>query len=339
MRFVIVIASVVALSGCGWIAQSQVRKYERKVITYERLAPDAEALGRGDTRSTIDMLGLMDDWTGHIGQQDLPPIERQKLVDRLHAAKRHYLLGASQLTDSPDLGYALATSALTEGDREALAIVRKLADARAARRQAQFPAAKTYAIVKRGELGTTTSSNLAIHGGHVSGTTSTRTVLKPGNCVFATRPFGAEGTPNPGLTFRIVGKASVHVRCYLNRDLYALPERDGELEFSVEGEDVFPTVSRRIPLVRAEGMQFVDFVLHADVFDDRREFAATRVTLTYSYTKDLVVVWDHGAQRLRKERPRYELSESPVFWDRDGEPLSSVAATAPAPARGTPRPR
>jgi hypothetical protein len=330
-----VAVAMVALAGCGWIAQGQVKKYERKVVTYEQLQPDAEALGRGDTRTTSDMLQKMADWEGYIGQRDMPPVERQKLVDRLGAARIRYLLAAAQLTDTPDLGYALAIGALGKDNADALGIVRRLADARGTRRRELHAKDRTYSMVVAGEtMWQTTSSGMSVRNGVVTSAHERKDlVLKPGNCVFATRPFGAEGTPNPGLTFRFVGaEPAIHVRCYVNRDLAGLPDREAELIASVPGSASFSDV-KRLPRVSAPGMKFVDFVLSGRVFDARLPFAHARIVLSYSYTKDIVAVPDKkGVLRMRKERPEIELSSSPLFWDRDGTLPEVVASPAVAPA-------
>ncbi|MCW5807805.1 MAG: hypothetical protein KIT31_35965 [Deltaproteobacteria bacterium] len=321
--------AAMAAGGCAWVAQGQVNKYERRVVVYEQQQPDGEALGRGDTRSTADMLQKMAEWQGYIGERDLPPVERQKLVDRLAAARVKYLLAAAQLTDTPDLGYALATRALASDNPDALAIVRRLADARGARRQELLATDRTYSLVIPGEtVMATTSEGMSVRNGVVTSSHVRKELtLKAGNCVFATRPFGAEGTPNPGLTFRFVGAQPViHARCYVNRDLAALPAREGELIVSVPGSAEFSEHVQRLPRVSAPGMKFVDFVLSGKIFDARRPFAPAMIHLAYAYTKDLVAVPDRdGVLRLRKERPEVELAGSPVFWDRDGTLPGSVA--------------
>jgi hypothetical protein len=328
-----------AASGCAWVAKGQVNKYDRRVKTYERLAPDGEALGRGDIRSTSEIVSQMANWIAEIKQQsDIPQVERQKLIDRLELAVRRYLIAAAQLTDTPDLGYALAVRAVTYDDPDAIAVVRRLAEARGERRQQLFAETHTYAVVKRGETTmATTSSGASVVNGKVAGRHETReVVLKDGNCVFATRPFGAEGVRNPTLTFRLIGTQPIHVRCYLNRDLSTLPGREPELTVTVLGGG--PKVGghvQRIPFVSAPGMPAIDFVLDPIAFDDRKPFRAATVLLSYSYTlPDLVVVYDHGRQVLRKERGELELAGSPVFWDRDGTP-SSASTSANAPVRAT----
>lgn len=325
------LAVLAMVSGCAWIAQGQVHKYERRVVAFEKVQPDAEALGRGDTRSTTDMLQNMAEWQSYIEHRDLPPIDRQKLVDRVAAARTRYLLAASQLTDTPDLGYALATRALGADNAEALAVVRRLADARGTRRQELLAKDHTYSMVVPGKtVMATTSSGMSVHDGRVTSShVRSEAVLESGNCVFATRPFSAEGTPNPGLTFRFVGrKPVIHARCYINRDLAALPSQEGELIVSVPGSAEFSEHVQRLPRVSAPGMKFVDFVLTGDVFDERRPYAPVQVVLGYAYTRDLVAVPDRdGVLRLRKERPEIELSRSPMFWDRDGT-LPETTASA-----------
>jgi hypothetical protein len=182
-----------------------------------------------------------------------------------------------------------------------------------------------------------TSSSAAFRDGRqVGGHTRRELVLEAGNCVFATRPFSSEGVANPGLTFRVVGKDPVvHARCYVNRELAALPPREGQLLVSVLGRETIPTKTITLPRVSAEGMPAVDFVLRGDMFDDRLPFLATQVVLSYTYTRDIVAVPDRdGVLRMRKERPELELSRSPLFWDRDGALPAHVAAPTTG-ARGS----
>jgi hypothetical protein len=272
------------------------------------------------------MLHKIAEWSGYIEQQQLPPVDRQRLVDRLEASRRRYMLAAAPLANTPDLGYWLATMALTAHDPDALALVRKLSDARAERRQRMFSTTHTYSMVKDGETQmTTVSSGMSIQNGQVVDQySSSRLELKPGNCVFATHAFGAVGRPNPGLTFSVVGKApEFFARCYLNRDVLALPDREGEFVITVPGEGLIPNRSWSAPRPRVwpEGKRYFDFVLgrsDGQLVDDRYEFTAMRVTLAYEYTGDNVVVWVNGAARVRKERHQVMLADSPVFWDRDG---------------------
>jgi hypothetical protein len=274
---------VVMLGGCAWVGLAKVNKLSRQVVAYEKLQPDAEALGRGDPATTQHALREMADWSFHIGQQDLPPVERQHLIDRLDAARRRYLLAAAKLTDTPDLGYALARMALAPGDTEALALVRSLGDARAERRQTLFASAKTYAI----EDGTD-----AI-----------------GNCVFATRAFGDDTTPNLALTFRLRGRTAFYARCYLERDPAGLPKADASW---VLGAPAGAFAVRMLP-VRSD--RFRDFLV-TPTRDPAKQFAHVQIDLGYDYSDGLVLVWERGTSFLKKRMRTLKLADSPVFWER-----------------------
>lgn len=309
----------VAMAGCAWIAQGQVNKYDRRVRSFEALTPDTDGLARGDTAPTLKMLQQFEDWSGYISQQKLPAADQAKLVARMDVARVRYLLASARVANTPDLGYALASMAVTEGDDTPLATLRELSDARVARRQREFSEKRTYSYVVRGELATRSTGTTRIAGGKVVQQTSSTTLIeKPGNCVFATRAFGTEGVANQALVFRIVGaRPSIHVRCYLNRDLYTLPELDAEIHVSIPG-----LFQRSFSVPRGHARKF-DFVI--DNTDVRVPFQPGQLTLTYEYTKDLIVVWENGAQRPRKERGVFTLSESPVLWDRDGSPPQTAA--------------
>jgi hypothetical protein len=304
-----------ALGGCAFIEKGQVNKYSRQVAAYEKLAPDAEALGRGDTHTTEDALEEMSDWAGYIGEQDLPPVDRQKLVDRLDDARRRYLLAAAKLANTPDLGYALARMTLAKGDVEALAVVRELADARAARRQELFATSHTYFI----DLGndpvwkTTAASASYVDGQLVSSHTHMQAVDRTGNCVFATKAFGKEGTKNSALTFRLVGDAPVYVRCYLRKDPQALPYADREWVISTSAGGF--SVKGLTPA--SSSAKYRDFLLTPHGMPEDDGFAHLEIALSYEYSDGTEVYWDdQGVSRLRKRMLSIDLASSPVFWER-----------------------
>lgn len=282
MRFAIL---VVLASGCAWVVQAKVDKLGRQVAAYERLAPDAESLRRGDPTITLRHVQEMREWASHIEQQDLSRLDRQRLVDRLAAAERHYLLAAAGLADTPDLGYALARQALDGDDDEALAIVRTLSDARAERRQALFASAHTYAVA-----------------GSADGV---------GNCVFATRAFAHDASPNPTLTFRLRGRTAFFVRCYLERDPAGLPRADGSW---VIGASAGAFAVKMLP---ATSPRYRDFLVTPTTVPGRR-YAHLQIDLSYDHSDGLVLVWDRlrQTQLLKKRMRTIKLATSPVFWER-----------------------
>lgn len=277
------LAILVLLSGCSWLVQAKANKLGRQVAAYERLAPDAESLGRGDPAITLRHVGEMAQWSFHIDQQDLPRVEKQRLVDRLTAAKRRYLLAAAGIANTPDLGYALARQALEKNDEEALAIVRTLNDARAERRQKLFASAHTYAI-EDGSDGM-------------------------GNCVFAMQPFG-DGA-NPALTFRLRGRTAFYVRCYLERDASTLPRSDGTW---VIGASAGGFAVKILPVRDARSRDF----LVTPTLDPGDRYAALQIDLSYEYSDGLVLVWDKDRRTnlLEKRMRTIKLATSPVFWER-----------------------
>jgi len=309
--------TLVLVTGCAFIARSRVDRLSRQIDAYERLAPDAESLGRGDVQPTTDAVRQMGQWADHIEQQDLPPVERQRLVDRLAAARHRYLLAAARLADTPDLGYALARTALTADDPDALALVRELSDKRAKRRQELFATAHTYEL----DLGDdpvwkTTSSGMAVVDGQVVAQHSTAELVeRPGNCVFATRAFPAEGKPNPGLTFRLVGRHAFYLRCYVRRDPAGLPRADGTWVVGVSAGTF--DVKGLTPAHSSQ--RYRDFLITpAADGASRGEFAHLQVDLSYDYSDGFEVVWDEqGVRRLQKRMRTVQLAGSPVFWERD----------------------
>jgi hypothetical protein len=278
-----VLVMTIALAGCAWVARSKTTKLSRQVAAYEKLSPDAEALGRGDPATTTHTLREIADWSFHIGQQDVSPVDRQHLIDRLEAARRRYLLAAAKLANTPDLGYALAQMALAPGDTEALAIVRALGDARAERRQTLFASSKTYAI----EDGTDAV----------------------GNCVFATRPFGDDTTPNPALTFRLIGRTAFYARCYLERDPSGLPASDASWVIGV-GDG-----GAAVKILPVRSSRFRDFLV-TPTRDLGKHYAHLQVDLNYDYSDGLVLVWERNTQVLKKRMRTIKLAGSPVFWER-----------------------
>jgi hypothetical protein len=317
----LLVAPLCLAAGCALLAQAHVRKYDRQVQAYERVQPDAKALGRDDIASTSHMTSEMDDWAGYIRGQGLPKADVEKLVARLEVAKRRYYLAAGKLTQTPDIGFYLAMFGLIDGDAAALAEVRELSAKRAARRQTLFGQTHTYSLVVPGQMAMADlgGSESIVNGRVVEQSSSVGLVAKPGNCVFATRPFGAEGTPNPALTFRLVGKApSAYVRCYIDHDLDALPGREAALVVTIPVgiADNFQTT---VP-IRPSAGRYVDFKLDRGFVDDREPFSRIMIDLSWHYTNDLVVVWEDGANRLRKERKTIDLAATMIFWDRDGTP-------------------
>jgi hypothetical protein len=172
------------------------------------------------------------------------------------------------------------------------------------------------------------SSSSYVNGEQVYSNSTSQLVQRPGNCVFATRPFGAEGVINSGLVFRIVGRSPVvYARCYLNSDPAAMSSRDGVLYVAIVRE-FDQAVLKLPPTSNTSGKhRYVDFTLRASdlpFIDLRKPFQNVMVSVYYEFTRDLVVVWDENAARLRKQRDGKELAASQLFWDRDGTPPISA---------------
>lgn len=275
---------LVAMVACSCAAAmaNRAASMETRVDRLEHAELDHEALGRGDTRTTHRTLSDMAGWIAELERDTmLSPADRTRLADRVRAARTRFRFAAAAITQPPDLGFALATAPIAYSERtdnhalerpEYLAMVRHLADARTAMRQAQVAKAGTYAV-REGKVG---------------------------NCVVATRPFGAEGTPNPGLTFRPVAGQLVYVRCYPKVSLRALPRRAG----SFFGAGTMMSAPRL-------DLEHVDFTTR---FGEKQPISRG-LTLRYEYTHDNVVVWERGVARVRADRRSVVLASSPILID------------------------
>ena len=78
-----------------------------------------------------------------------------------------------------------------------------------------------------------------------------------------------------------------------------------------------------VPLPRSwkDAQGHVDFVLErnesGELVSAISAFQALQVSLGYEYFADNVVVWENGAQRVRKQYTTVELAASQLFWERD----------------------
>jgi hypothetical protein len=331
MRFGVAMTALVAmtLSGCALMTQAHVDKMDGHVTKLESFEPDLKSLAKGDLEPTYNTIRMMSQVASIIDQdQETPPEARKRFVARVKAASRRYQLKAALLAKPADSGYWLAFGLLSEDDdAEVLAEVRQLADARIAERQRRFAHERSYELPRTEEvMWETTSSGMSVVNGQVVEQHESKSAVEvPGNCVFATAPFGPEGTPNPKLTFRATGaQPRLHVRCYLVHRPEDLPAAEGRLIVTV------PDLrsSYQVVLPRPHGWprerHYVDFVLEGNdsgspvPYDTA--FFHLGVRVEYEYFEDNVVIWEDGAQRVRKQYARVKLAESGLFYDRDGTP-------------------
>ena len=285
---------LVFLAGCSTAAY-----YDRKVSGFEHAKPDAEALARGDTASVERTLGWISDWETKIGDDhDVAPVPRQKLIDRLEAAARRYKLAAAAVAE-PEISFALARPLLTDGDRATLAIVRRAADGVAVERQQLLAKTGSY-FHARAAAWTTTKSEMWMYEGDVGTYEEQELREQPASCVFATAPFGPEGTPNDALAFRVTPSArAVYGRCYLHPEPNDLPV--GELTVVAQLGDG-PALRVRSGDATPGDHPHVDFTIDGAQLAIDRPFADLDVEVQYAYDGRALV-----------------LGRSKVFVDRDGE--------------------
>ncbi|HTJ41525.1 MAG TPA: hypothetical protein VL463_05490 [Kofleriaceae bacterium] len=279
----IAIAALV-VGGCAWL--SSEASYDRKVRAFEREAPDREALARGDTASTERVLGWMSDWQTKIGDDhDVAPVPRQRLIDRLDAAARRFKLEAAKVA-APEIAFALARPLLTDDDRAALPVIRRATDGVAAERQQELARTGSY-FHARAAAWVTTDERMWMYEGDVATYEKQELRDQPASCVFATAPFGPEGTRNEALVYRVTKRdAQIYARCYLHPEPNSLPV--GRLSIDA-------------PIIEGDHPH-VDFVIDPEALPRDRAFGDLDVEIRYTY--------DGTVQTL---------SRSKLFWDRDGE--------------------
>lgn len=311
MRRVAVLALVTlaATPACAWLSQESY--YDRKISSFERERPDAEALARGDVASLQRVLGWMSDWQTKISQDhDVSAVPRQRLIDRLDAAGRRLRLAAAAVA-APEIGFALARAEL-DHDPAALALVRRGADGVAAQRQRELARTGSY-FHARDAAWETTDEAMWVDEGEVS--TYERRELRdqPASCVFATSPFGPEGVANPDLAYRVTGPhPRIFGRCYLQPEPNDLPADGASMDIAYAseggGSGAIAAYGKEVP----GDHPHVDFVIadqpRRPLFDGARAYADLDVEVTYAY----VTPAGDRVQRV--------LARSKVFWDRDGAP-------------------
>jgi hypothetical protein len=317
-------AIAVLLPGCA--ALSEQHMMDRKVTKLEQEQPDAEALRRDDLASTNRVLGWMESWKERVANDtSLTPVERAKLIDRLDAAQRRYKIAGAQVA-APNTAFSLARPFLTPEDPALLPLIRRTVDALAADRQRRFAKSHTYFYDSEGQYKMEmTESSISYERGHVVNRYEEHErVETPGRCVLATDPFGPEGTPNPTLTFHIVGAAPrLYGRCYVRHSPNDFADA-GDLRITVGGAHARVIDYRGL----REKQPFFDFAVQqgkdGHIVDPGKPFADLPINVNFTYYDGVVIGIDHqGDLRPANQFKVAHLAAGQVFWDRDGDAVSS----------------
>jgi len=309
------------LPACALLSEAHMM--DRKVAWFEKKQPDGEALGRDDLASTQRILGSMDQWKEHLDNDaDLTPVERAKLIDRLDAAQVHFTIAAAQVA-APTTAFALARPLLSK-DRTLLPLIRRAVDGVAADRQRRFAKSHTYFYdPDGGSAWAKTYESISYVRGRVTNQYERHDlVATPGRCVLGTQPFGPEGTPNPTLTFHVVGAAPrLFGRCYLRQ----VPGSDGHMKVTVGGATARVTDDRGL----REKVPHFDFAVDqtrdGHIVDPDRPFGDLEISVDYTYYDGVVIGIDRDGDLRPADRYKVaHLAAGRVFWDRDGD---ATAAT------------
>lgn len=274
-----------AATGCV----SAHSRAEQKVRMYETLAPDQDALRRGDLRGTYEIADRMAQWADNYSAENRIPLKaRLELSRRLKDTLPRYLLRASEVVADP----VQAHSVLTYRPFGARRLLTSPESVEAARRHAAaITAAKQNAFV-----GGSYPRVGAPHNGREQGT-----------CFFATQPFGTGR--NPGITF--VVQKGVYARCHLPSWWKTVAAPEGALLIATQGH-----VLGKVPLPPTSATQ-VDFILDGSGLGPSASAESLNVMVAYT-VHDLVLKAGQTSVLVGKDRNRVRVAGAEFLWVPSG---------------------